>query len=139
VVSVSDPRKLVVYSTRPGVLGFRALDPSTGDQWNVTFEGFTWNPRFGPNPPDHGLALAPDKPELWVLDTPNNVVHVFDISAAPRRRPVDVKDIRLTEPLIGKENPCASNDCRRLGSLQASADGRFMYVGDSGDVIDTKR
>ena len=29
--------------------------------------------------------------------------------------------------------------CGRIGSLQHSADGRFVYVGDAGDVIDTAR
>jgi hypothetical protein len=138
-VTVVDPRRLLVFSTRRGVLGFRMFAPATFDQWNVTFPGFTWNPRFGPNPPDHGLSLAPDTPELWVLDAPNNVVHVFDVSRPPHFLPRDLKDIRLTEPLIGKEDPCASRNCRRLGSLQHSADGRFVYVGDSGDVIDTQK
>jgi hypothetical protein len=138
-VTVVDPRRLLVFSTRRGALGFRMFAPATFDQWNVTFPGFTWNPRFGPNPPDHGLSLAPDRPELWVLDAPNNVVHVFDVSRAPHFLPREVKDIRLTEPLIGTQSPCASHDCRRLGSLQHSADGRFVYVGDSGDVIDTQK
>ena len=139
-VMVVDPRRPgVVYSTRRGVLGFRMFDLVTFDQWNITFPGFTWNRRFGPNPPDHGLSLAPNKRELWVLDAPNNVVHVFDVSHVPHFRPDDVKDIRLTVPLIGKENPCASTRCGRIGSLQPSADGRFMYVGDSGDVIDTAK
>jgi hypothetical protein len=81
------------------------------------------------------LALNPEKPELWVLDAPNNVLHVLDLSGAPRV----VKDIRLSEPLIGVENPCVSHRCGRIGSLQTSADGRFLYVGDSGDVIDMQK
>ncbi len=34
------------------------------------------------------------------------------------------------------ENPCAY-DCLADGWLQHSRDGRFVYVGDEGDVIDT--
>jgi hypothetical protein len=36
----------------------------------------------------------------------------------------------------GKESPCAY-DCGRDGWLQHSLDGRFVYVGDSGEVIET--
>jgi hypothetical protein len=41
--------------------------------------------------------------------------------------------------LSGDENPCATSRCVRLGWLQHSADGRFVYVGDAGDVIDTAK
>jgi hypothetical protein len=131
-VVVYDAAHDVKYVTRRGLFGVKVISPRRPTT-KLTFSGFTWNPRFGPNPPDHGLSLAPDRPELWVLDAPNNVVHVFDLSGEPR----DVKDIRLTKPLIGVENPCGSHDCKRIGSLEHSADGRFVYVGDVGDVIDT--
>jgi hypothetical protein len=137
IVRVADPAHRVEYETRPGELGFRVLLPRRPPT-AVGFEGFTWNPRFGPNPPSHGLSLAPDRPELWVLDAPNNAVHVFDVGAVPRGLPRKVADIRLTKPLFGDESPCASR-CGRIGSLQHSADGRFVYVGDAGDVIDTHR
>jgi hypothetical protein len=42
------------------------------------------------------------------------------------------------KPLSGEESPC-STACSRIGSLLASADGRYVYVGDSGDVIDTEK
>jgi hypothetical protein len=136
-VVVRDPRTGLEYATRRGELGFRVVSLGTHRLLDrVTFEGFTWNPRFGPNPPDHGLSLAPDRPELWVLDAPNSVVHVFDVS---RATPKPLHDIRLTKPLSGDENPCASHRCGRIGRLQHSADGRFVYVGDAGDVIDTKK
>jgi YVTN family beta-propeller protein len=38
--------------------------------------------------------------------------------------------------MSGNDSPC-SRACARIGSLQHSADGRFVYVGDAGDVIDT--
>ncbi len=137
-VVVRDRRSRVEYVTRRGQLGFRVFSLDTHRLLHVvSFEGFAWNPHFGPNPPDHGLSLAPDRPELWVIDAPNSVVHVFDVSGStPKPR----ADIRLTMPLSGDENPCASRRCGRLGWLQHSADGRYVYVGDSGDVIDaTKR
>jgi hypothetical protein len=136
---VVDRERRVTYVTDRGFLGFVVERLSGKDLYEVHFEGFTWNPRFGPNPPSHGLSLAPDRPELWVLDAPNSTVHVFDISGLPKERPRPLADIRLSKPLSGKENPCTSRPCGRIGSLQHSADGRFVYVGDSGDVIDTRR
>ena len=135
---VADTEHGVVYVTRRGLLGVRILDLRTKRPLYVTrFKGFTWNPRFGPDPPSHGLSLAPDRPELWVLDAPNSVVHVFDVSELPDRPPRRLEDVRLSKPISGDENPC-ERACGRIGFLQHSADGRFVYVGDAGDVIDTR-
>ena len=38
--------------------------------------------------------------------------------------------------LSGEESPC-TYDCGRGGWLQLSRDGRFLFVGDSGEVIET--
>jgi DNA-binding beta-propeller fold protein YncE len=127
-----------MYVTRRGFLGFRVLDLRRAiSLYDVSFQGFTWNPKFGPNPPSHGLSLAPDRPELWVLDAPNSTVHVFDVSAVPSAAPRQVEDIRLSEPLSGDVSPC-TGACERIGSLQHSSSGRYVYVGDAGDVIDTQ-
>jgi len=124
---VEDREHGVVYETKRGLLGVRVLDLRTKQQLYVArFKGFTWNPRFGPDPPTHGLSLAPDRPELWVLDAPNHALHVFDVSAVPASEPRRVDDVRLERTLT------------RPGSLTRSADGRFLYVGDAGDVIDTE-
>jgi hypothetical protein len=136
-VAVQDQRGGVEYVTRRGELGFRVYRLDTHALVHViAFSGFTWSPRVGPDPPDHGLALAPDRPELWVLDAPNDVVHIFDVSGTT---PEPVADVRLTRPLTGDESPCAHPRCGRIGWLQFSADGRFVYVGDSGDVFDAAR
>lgn len=136
-LTVDDREHRALYVTRRGFLGFRALDlDSATSLYDVSFRGFTWNPRFGPNPPSHGLSLAPDRPELWVLDAPNSLVHVFDVSGLPGLRPRQIEDIRLSRPLSGEESPCSSA-CERIGSLQHSSDGKYVFVGDAGDVIDT--
>jgi hypothetical protein len=123
-LTVTDTERQVMYVTQPGLLGFRVIDLRTGGTRQVVhFKGFTWNPRFGPNPPSHGLVLRPDRPELWVLDAPNHTLHIFDVSEAPRR----MADIRLDRTLTTP------------GSLTESADGRFIYVGGTGDVIDTQK
>ena len=137
-LSVTDTEHGVVFVTRRGLLGVRTLDLHTKRTLYVTrFKGFTWNPRFGPDPPSHGLSLAPDRPELWVLDAPNSVVHIFDVSELPGRPPRRLEDVRFSKPTSGNENPC-TKACGRIGSLLHSADGRFVYVGDAGDVIDTR-
>jgi hypothetical protein len=118
-----EPDRQVMFVTQPGLLGFRVIDMRTGATLSVVhFRGFTWNPRFGPNPPSHGLVLRPDRPELWVLDAPNHALHVFDVSVAPR----PLADIRLERTLTAP------------GSLTESANGRYLYVGDAGDVIDSQ-
>ena len=71
------------------------------------------------------------------MDGPNDYVHVYDVSGLPRRAPRKIADIKLTRPIAGDEQPCLY-DCTRSGWLQHTRDGRFVYVGDSGDVIDTR-
>jgi len=138
-LTAADMERGVLYVTQRRLLGFRVLGLIDGRKlYVVGFKGFTWNPRFGPNPPSHGLSLAPDRPELWVLDAPNSTVHVFDVSGLPGQAPRQIADVRLTKPLSGNESPC-SHACARIGSLRHSSDGRFVYVGDSGDVIDTSK
>jgi hypothetical protein len=134
-LSVKNLEQGVAFVTRRGLLGVRVVNLTPNRLLYVTrFKGFTWNPRFGPDPPSHGLSLAPDGSELWVLDAPNSVVHVFDVNALPPRR---LADVRLSKPISGDESPCP-RACGRIGSLLHSADGRFVYVGDAGDVIDAR-
>lgn len=122
-LTVVDAERKRMYVTQRGLLGFRVIDMRTGQTIQVVhFKGFTWNPRFGPNPPSHGIVLRPDRPELWVLDAPNHALHVFDVSEAPR----PIADVRLERTLT------------MPGSLTESADGRYLYVGGTGDVIDTQ-
>jgi hypothetical protein len=137
-VAVRDLAADVVYTTAPGEFGFSVVRRG-GRDLHLEFEGFSWNPKFGPDPPDHGLSLAPDRRELWVLDAPNSVAHVYDVSGLPGAPPRSVDDVRFSKPLSGDENPCAHPHCGRLGSLLHSADGRYVYVGDAGDVIDAHK
>ena len=126
ILTVKDTEHQAMYVTQRGLLGFRVIDlRNGGTRFVMRFKGYSWNPRFGPNPPSHGLSLAPDRPELWVLDAPNSTLHVFDVSALPDQPPRHIADVRLSKTMSG------------IGSLVRSADGRFLYVGDDGDVIDT--
>jgi hypothetical protein len=128
VVTLRDDGQHALYVTKPGLFGLRVIDVRTGAiRQLVHFKGFSWNPRFGPNPPDHGLVLMPDRPELWVLDAPNNVLHVFDVSEVPAHAPRRITDVRLDRTMSAS------------GSLARTADGRFLYVGDAGDVVDAQK
>jgi hypothetical protein len=113
-VTVTDRKRGVRYVTQRGLLGMRVLDLRTKQQlFVVHFKNFTWNPRFGPDPPSHGLSLAPDRPELWVLDAPNSIVHIFDVSGLPGTAPKHVDDIRFSKEISGDESPC-SRHCGRI-------------------------
>ena len=121
-LTLRDEGRRVMYVTQRDLHGFRVIGLATGNElYVVRFSG-----RLRPNPPSHGLALAPDRPQLWVLDAPNRTLHLFDVGGLPGRAPRRVADVRLERTMS------------KPGSLLMSADGRYLYVGESGDVIDTR-
>lgn len=130
----------VAYTTATGFLGFQASSIRTGRVlYTVPIRGFSWSPAtFAPTAPSHGIALSPDSRWLWVVDAPNSYVHLFDVSGIPAHPPRQVADVRLPRRMTGDETPCGQ-DCARDGWLQETLDGRYLYVGDAGAVIDTKR
>jgi WD40 repeat protein len=86
--------------------------------------------------PSHGISLSPDEKQLYVIDSPNKKVRVYDVSrVAEGVAPTQLAAIAVAG-LSGTETPCAY-DCGRGGWLQRSVDGRLVYVGDSGEVIET--
>ena len=104
--------------------------------YTQAFPGFSWDSgSFAPSAPSHGISLSPDERSVWVIDAPNSYVHVFGVAQVPARAPRLLANVRLSQPMSGNESPCAY-DCTRDGWIQHSRDGRFVYVGDSGDVID---
>ncbi len=125
----------LVFTTATGFLGFQVSDIPTGKVlYTVPIAGFT--APSSADAPSHGISLSPDEKEVYVIDTSNSYVHVFDVSGLPGVVPRQVADIPLSKQMTGTESPCAYS-CQREGWLQHSRDGRFVYVGDSGDVIDT--
>jgi subtilisin family serine protease len=128
----------LAFSTASSYLGFQVSDVKTGDVlYTVPITGaFPYTAgQAGPSSPSHGISLSPDEKELWVIDEPNSYVHVFDVSGLPSVAPTQIADIPLA-PMVGTQVGC-SYDCLREGWLQHSLDGRYVFVGDSGDVIDT--
>ena len=116
----------LAFTTARSFLGFQVSSIKTGRVlYSVSPPGFGFDPATFGRTPDHGISLSPDEQELYLIDTPNGYVHVFDVRGLPGSRPRDVADIRLAHP--------PPND----GWLQHSRDGRYVYVGRAGDVINT--
>jgi len=129
-------RETIAYVTITGLRGFQIGDLTTGQVLQtVGFTGPNVSTLNGPTCPSHGISLSPDERELWVIDWPD-WVHVFDVTGVPAEAPRQVADIALTPSMTHVESPCVY-DCGAGGWLQHSRDGRFVYVGDQGDVIDT--
>jgi hypothetical protein len=126
----------LAFITLSGFLGFQVGDISTGRiLYTVPVQGFRASGR-GASAPSHGISLSPDEKEVYLVDSINNYVHVFDVTGLPELAPRQVADIRLLGALSHNESPCAY-DCLKDGWLHHSRDGRYVFVGDSGDVIDT--
>jgi hypothetical protein len=70
------------------------------------------------------------------MDAHNSYVHVFDVSGLPAAAPRQIADIALSRPMTGPVVPC-TYDCYRDGWVMHSHDGRYVVVGNSGDVLDT--
>jgi DNA-binding beta-propeller fold protein YncE len=132
-------RETLAYTTATGFLGFQVSSIATGRVlYTESFPGFSWSSAtFAPSAPSHGITLAPNERQVWVIDAPNSYVHVFDVSHVPASAPRLIANIALPHSMTGEESPC-KYDCARDGWLQHSRNGRFVYVGDSGDVIDTR-
>jgi DNA-binding beta-propeller fold protein YncE len=85
----------------------------------------------------HGISLSPDNAQVYVIDTVHKQVQVWDVRGVARGTPpVHIADVAV-DGLEGNEQGCAY-DCGRDGWLQHTLDGRYVLVGDAGDVIDTR-
>jgi DNA-binding beta-propeller fold protein YncE len=117
----------LAFTTAWSFLGFQVSSIETGKVlYSVSPPGFRFDATAFGSIPDHGISLSPDGRQLYLIDTANGYVHVFDVSGLPRSAPRDIADIKLAHPPAGADS-----------WLQHSRDGRYVYVGRSGDVIDT--
>lgn len=126
----------LAFITLTGYLGFQVGDINTGKiLYTVPVQGFS-AAGAAASAPSHGISLSSDEKEIYLVDSPNSYVHVFDVSGLPGSAPKQVADIKLVNPMGGNEAGCAY-DCLKDGWLHHSRDGRYVLVGDSGDVIST--
>jgi DNA-binding beta-propeller fold protein YncE len=121
-----DSEETLAFITIDGLLGFNVGDMSTGKiLYAVHVAGFPAC-SLTIDSCSHGISLSPDDREIYVVDTANNYVHVFDVTGLPGSAPVQVADIPLAHPFTAN-GAWATH----------SVDGRFVIIGESGDVIDT--
>jgi DNA-binding beta-propeller fold protein YncE len=119
----------LAFTTAENLLGFQVSSIETGKVlYTVRVPGFSWDPHTWSGSPSHGIALSPDERRLYVVDSPSGYVHVFDVSRLPASRPRHLADIKLHHPPLNSSS-----------WLQPSRNGRYLYVGRSGDVIDTTK
>jgi DNA-binding beta-propeller fold protein YncE len=101
-------------------LGFEVGDLTTGKKLaHVEVTGFEKGSVKRHGCPSHGIGLTPDEKELWLCDSHNQQVHVFDLTADP---PKQLQSIAL------RDQP---------GWVTFSLDGHYAYP-STGEVIDTQ-
>jgi DNA-binding beta-propeller fold protein YncE len=94
-------------------------------------------PEFPASAPSHGASLSPDERQLYVIDAVHKEVQVWDVARVSEGvAPTRLGTIAVSGLLNGSESTCAY-ECQKGGWLQHTLDGRYVYVGDSGEVIDT--
>jgi hypothetical protein len=128
----------LVYTTENGLIGFGVGNLQTGQVlYNVSAPGFSLPAGFNSQyvTPSHGISLSPDGKTVYVVDMPNSYVHVFNVSGLPGTAPTMTASIPIS-PITGTESPCKF-DCTKEGWLEQSLDGRYLFVGNSGSIIDT--
>jgi hypothetical protein len=134
-----DPAGKLVFTTATRYAGFQISSAATGRVLRtVSFNGFRDAPRtYSGDAPSHGLVLTDGGRRVWVIDGPRDAVRVFAVRDQGRVAPTPVATVHLTVPVRGQQPRC-SGRCVKSGWLQASSDGRYVYVGDAGDVIDAR-
>lgn len=119
-----DAQDTLAFTTSTRYLGFQVSDVATGRVlYTVPVPGFSVPATFR-GIPSHGIGLSPDERHLWLVDRPNRAIHEFDISGLPHRAPVMIATVRVS----------SSN----VGWLNLSRDGRYLFAGDAGNVINTR-
>jgi DNA-binding beta-propeller fold protein YncE len=117
----------LAFTTGKRFLGFQVSSIQTGKVlYTVPVPGFSSTLTTYSHVPCHGISLSPDERELYLVDRPNGYVHVFDVAGLPDSPPTLIANIKLRHPPVS------------TSWLQHSRNGRYVYVGSSGDVIDTK-
>jgi hypothetical protein len=101
------------------LLGFEIGDLVSGKKLHrIEVQGFRKGPTKRHGCPSHGIGLTPDEKELWLTDSFNTRLHIFDATVMPPRQSTSI--VVRGEP----------------GWVTFSIDGQYAYP-STGDVIDT--
>ena len=124
----------LMFTTSTNTCGFQVLSLTTGNVlYTVPFSGScNWTVS---NAPSHGISLSPDEKRVYVMDAPLDQLEVYDVSRLPSSGPTFVASVPLSS-LSGSESPCQTY-CEREGWVLNDLSGRYVYVGDTGNVVDT--
>ena len=103
-----------------GLLGFEIGDLKTGKKLHrIEVQGFEKGAVKRHGCPSHGIGLTPDETEIWLCDSFNQQLHVFDNIVMP---PAQKTSIKLQD---------------QPGWITFSLDGKYAYP-STGEVIDVK-
>jgi hypothetical protein len=101
------------------LLGFEIGDLVSGRKLHrVEVRGFKKGPTKRHGCPSHGIGLTPDEKELWLTDSFNTRLHIFDATVMPPRPAASI---------LLRDEP---------GWVTFSIDGQYAYP-STGEVIDT--
>ena len=110
----------LVFANVNGLLGFEIGDLTTNKVIDrVEVKGFPVGTPKRHGCPSHGIALTPNEREIWLCDSFNSRLHIFDATVSP---PQQGDSIAL------REQP---------GWITFSRDGMFAYP-STGEIIDAK-
>ena len=102
------------------LLGFETGDLLSGKKLQrVEVKGYSKGPVKRHSCPSHGIGLTPDEREIWLCDSYNQRLHIFDNS----------------DSITGQKHSIALKD--QPGWITFSLDGKFAYP-STGEVINTK-
>jgi hypothetical protein len=128
-------KNTLAFTTATNFDGFQVSSVTTGKVlFTVSFGEVPGG--FPYSAPSHGIALSPDEHTVYVMDTVHKEIQIWDVSRVSEGvAPAQIRVVPVNG-LTGEASPCLY-DCKRSGWVQLSRDGRFLFVGDSGDVIET--
>jgi WD40 repeat protein len=125
-----------VFTTSTGFDGFQvsSTEGIAAVLYTVSFGEIPFGFPF--STASHGISLSPDNKEVYVIDAVHKEVQAWNVhGVAEGVAPKFVAAVPVNG-LKGTESGCAY-DCGRDGWVQHTLDGRYVFVGDSGAVIET--
>lgn len=124
----------LLFTTSSNTCGFQVLSITTkAPLYTVPFSGScAWSASTAPS---HGISLSPDERRVYVMDAPLDQLEVYDVSGLPASAPSFVASVPLGS-LSGFSSSCQTY-CEREGWVLNDLSGRYVYVGDAGNVIST--
>ena len=127
-------KNTMMFTTSSFTCGFQVLSLVTGSVlYTVPFSGScNWT---ASSAPAHGISLSPDENRVYIMNAPQDVLEVYDVSGLPASAPTFVAAVPLSS-VAGNELGC-QNLCTKEGWVLNDLSGRYVYVGDTGDVVST--